>query len=161
MITPRYLAKRIGNDYVLVRVDAPELATRLGIAAAGILLLGWGARQNGLTGVAATLAGAAITYRGWTGENPLDLLPKIRDRLMGAQGSEDSTSGPSYPHNVPGRSKQMPEDQVDEAAMESFPASDPPASHRSTSQPEVDVSKASDAPESGTVREGNETAGSR
>jgi len=153
-MTPRYVAKRVGNDYVLVRVDTPEVATRLGITAAGVLLFGWGVGHRGIGSAIATVAGAAIAYRGWTGENPLDLLPQIRQQLI---GGDDPKQAPSYPHKQSKRSGQLPEDQVDEAAMESFPASDPPASHRSTSQPDVDVASASEAPESGTVREGNAT----
>jgi len=147
MITPRYTAKRVGNDYVLVRTDVPEVATRLGTTAAGVLLLGWGISRSGISAAIASLAGAAIVYKGWTGRNPVDLLP----RISGSK-EEDPKRAPSYPHHG-SRSGQLPEDKIDEAAMESFPASDPPASHRSSSQDDVDIAKSYEAPESGTVRE--------
>lgn len=129
MGNPRYIAKRLGNNYVLVRVGPHELAKRLGMTTAGMWLVGWGASRRGLGAALATVAGAAIAYRGWTGHNPLELLSVLSLK------EEDPKQAPSYPHHGP-RSGQLPEDAVDEAAMESFPASDPPASHHSTPPPE-------------------------
>lgn len=145
MITPRYVAKRVGRDYVLVRVDTSEVMQRVGIATGGLLVLGWGASHRGLTGALATVAGAALAYYGWTGHNPLDLIRKS-DAPQG-----NPNDAPSYRHHGE-RSGQMPEDKVDEAAMESFPASDPPASHR-TSVASVDDSTVSAASENGKREE--------
>ena len=142
MKTPRYVAKRVGRDYVLVRVDTGEVMQRVGIATGGLLMLGWGASHRGLTGALASVAGAALAYYGWTGQNPLELIRKSSP----PQGSP--SDAPSYRHHGE-RSAQMPEDKVDEAAMESFPASDPPASHQ-TSVTSVSDSSVSSAPESAT-----------
>jgi hypothetical protein len=48
-------------------------------------------------------------------------------------GSQHLESGPSYNHETSPKSQQKPADRQDEEAMESFPASDPPARSHSTS----------------------------
>jgi hypothetical protein len=72
-------------------------------------------------------AGAAMLYRGLTGRNPLELLAHRASR-------NDASLAPSYQNEQTGRSAQLPDDEVDEASMESFPASDPPG-HTGTSLP--------------------------
>lgn len=119
MFTPRYVARRHGNDFVLVRVDTPEVATRLGVAAAGLSLLAWGARRSGFCGVLSSAIGAGLIYRGWTGRNPMDLLRDLRGRWNPPQ-----------------------EDDLDEALKESFPASDPISSMHAEKKPENEPSDA-------------------
>ena len=128
--TPAYVVRRVGNEYVLVRVDVPGVLLQVCSAAAGLVLLAWGARTRGLLAGLAALGGAGLVYYGVTGRNALE---SVRNRQGPRQGSPDQ--GPSHQHDVKTGPVQVPADPVDEALMESFPASDPPATGRRNTEP--------------------------
>jgi hypothetical protein len=133
MAMPHYVAKRIGDEYQLVRVDKGEYVSCMGWVVAGSGLCLYGLTRRRLSGFFLAVAGAGLIYRGTTGLNPLHaLFGKPRDR------SGDPALSPSYQHDL-SPAGQLPGDEVDEASMESFPASDPPASTKKVSAPTATV----------------------
>jgi len=121
MIKPHYVTKRVGEDYVLVRVDPIGHVGRWIAGAIGVSLLSKAIRRSGVGGLLAFAAGGACLYHAITGRNPADL---VGEKNQARHGEEKDS--PSFPGEA--GSKQLASDAVEEAAMESFPASDPPAS---------------------------------
>jgi hypothetical protein len=119
--TPTFIVRKFGDRYVPVRQDSCP-ATRAAYAGGGALLCVAGRHRGGLLGKVAFVAGGMLMFRGLLGYNPLQLCCSNR----GAPDAPPSLA-PSYQNDLPVRAPQMPEDVVDEQSMESFPASDPPA----------------------------------
>lgn len=121
--TRRFVVKRVGDTYVTVPIDEREPLKACAWTAGGSALVLAGVVRRGLWGGVLAIAGAAMIYRGVTG---CDVAQKLlgRRRTHAPDGRPDQA--PSYPNDLP-RAPQLPTDEVEEASMESFPASDSPA----------------------------------
>ena len=131
MATPTYVAQKVGDKYILVPKDDATQRPLWGLAGGLLFLSGFTRRSD--FGLVMMAAGAAMVYRGATGLSPWYRFFSGRDSRDGEDRPE---GGPTYQHPGAGI-RQAPADEVDEASMESFPASDPPALLRSTSDDDV------------------------
>ena len=122
--TPTYVAKKVGDQYVLVPKNPARTTGGACWLAGGGLCVLIGTLRRGFGGFLLTAAGAGMLYRGATGCDPFKSLLGRHGRRGGPSG--DPHQSPSFQHDHH-PTRQAPEDEVDEAAMESFPASDPPA----------------------------------
>ena len=119
-----FTVEKIGDTYVTVPVDHYPNATRTAWGVWAFIVAALGIRRGGLLGTALFAAGGLMTYRCVTGQSPLPKSWTCCGPAREPRGHRPSES-PSYQNDAQ-RSGQMPADYVDEASMESFPASDPP-----------------------------------
>lgn len=122
MAKKRLVARKVGEVYELTPPLVEQTLIRAGWTVGGGLLALAGLRQRSWPGALLGMVGGGMAYYGITGRNPIEQVI----RLLHLRSAEDATLTPSYQHDWQHRATQVPADEVEEASMESFPASDAP-----------------------------------